>query len=184
VVNQSNSSRKSPQAAAKKTVAAANAVELLKTEHQEVAELFDTFESADTDEQESLAEQICQKLTVHAQIEEEILYPAARNVLEEDEEDLVNEAAVEHGTVKDLIAKIQSTTATDQFYVAKVKVLGEYVKHHVDEEETELFPLLEESDLDLEAMGAELASRKQQIMSELGADIVHARGKQAGRGDA
>jgi hemerythrin superfamily protein len=168
----------------KKAVAAANAVELLKTEHEEVAELFDTFESADTDEQEGVVEQICQKLTVHAQIEEEILYPAARDVLEEDDENLVNEAAVEHGTVKDLIAKIQDTAATDQFYVAKVKVLGEYVKHHVEEEETELFPLLEASDLDLDAMGSELASRKLELMAELGADIVHARGKGAGRGDA
>lgn len=94
MVKRSKSSRK-PQA---KQTAAANAVELLKAEHEEVAALFETFESADTAEREVLAGQICEKLTVHARIEEEILYPAARDVLEEEDEDLVNEAAVELGT--------------------------------------------------------------------------------------
>lgn len=171
MVKQSKSSQKSKQqATVKKTVTAANAVELLKTEHQEVAELFDTFESADTAERQAVAGQICQKLTVHAQIEEEILYPAARDVLEEEDVDLVNEAAVEHATVKDLIVKIEAMDATDEPYKATVTVLSEYVKHHVEEEETELFPLLEDSDLDLDAMGAELAGRKQELMAELGTD--------------
>lgn len=171
MVKQSKSSQKpKQQATVKKTVAAANAVELLKTEHQEVAELFDTFESADTAEQEAVAGQICQKLTVHARIEEEILYPAARDVLEEEDVDLVNEAAVEHATVKDLIVRIEAMDATDEPYKATVTVLSEYVKHHVEEEETELFPLLEDSDLDLDAMGVELADRKQELMGELGTD--------------
>lgn len=174
MVKQSKSSQKSrKQAHVKETAAAANAVELLKTEHQEVAELFDEFESADTAERQGLAEQICQKLTVHAQIEEEILYPAAKDVLDEDEVDLVNEAAVEHGTVKDLIVKIEAMDATDEPYKATVTVLSEYVKHHVKEEETELFPLLQGSELDLDAMGAELASRKQELMAELGTDSAN-----------
>lgn len=171
MVKQSKSSQKSrKQTDVKETAAAANAVELLKTEHQEVAELFDEFESADAAKRQGLAEQICQKLTVHAQIEEEILYPAAKDVLDEDEVDLVNEAAVEHGTVKDLIVKIEAMDATDEPYKATVTVLSEYVKHHVKEEETELFPLLRDSDLDLDAMGAELARRKQELMAEFGTD--------------
>lgn len=170
VKKQSKSSQKSRKQVDMGETASANAVELLKAEHQEVAELFDAFESADTDEQQALSEQICQKLTVHAQIEEEILYPAAKDVLEEDDVDLVNEAAVEHATVKDLIVKIEAMDVTDEPYKATVTVLSEYVKHHVEEEETELFPLLQDSDLDLDAMGAELASRKQTLMADLGAD--------------
>ena len=180
MVKQSKSSRKPPA----KSTAAANAVELLKAEHQEVAELFETFESADMAEREVLAGQICQKLTVHARIEEEILYPAAREVLDEEDEDLVNEAAVEHASVKELIVKIQATAVEDPFYNASVKVLGEYVKHHVEEEETELFPLLEESDLDLEAMGAELAGRKQELVAELGTETEDAPEKRRERGAA
>lgn len=171
MVKPSKSSQKSKQQAdVKKTAAAANAVELLKAEHQEVAELFDAFESADTAEQQALAEQVCQKLTVHARIEEEILYPAAKDVLEEGDVDLVNEAAVEHATLKDLIVKIEAMDATDEPYKATVTVLSEYVKHHVEEEETELFPLLQDSDLDLDAMGDKLASRKQELTAELGTD--------------
>ncbi|WP_129646092.1 hemerythrin domain-containing protein [Peristeroidobacter agariperforans] len=182
MVKQSKSSQKSkPQAQAKEAVAAANAVELLTAEHGEVAELFDTFESADTAEQQGLAEQICRKLTVHAQIEEEILYPAAKDLLEDDDVDLVNEAAVEHATVKDLIVKLEDMDATDEFYKATVTVLGEYVKHHVEEEETELFPLLQDSDLDLEAMGVELAGRKQELMAELGTDMAAIPGKRTER---
>lgn len=171
MVKPSRSSQKSNQQAdVKKTAAAPNALELLKAEHEEVAELFDAFESAATAEQQALAEQVCQKLTVHARIEEEILYPAAKDVLEEGDVDLVNEAAVEHATVKDLIGKIEAMDATDEPYKATVTVLSEYVKHHVEEEETELFPLLQDSDLDLNAMGAKLAGRKQELTAELGTD--------------
>ena len=171
MVKPSRSSQKSNQQAdVKKTAAAPNALELLKAEHEEVAELFDAFESAATAEQQALAEQVCQKLTVHARIEEEILYPAAKDVLEEGDVDLVNEAAVEHATVKDLIGKIEAMDATDEPYKATVTVLSEYVKHHVEEEETELFPLLQDSDLDLDAMGDKLASRKQELTAELGTD--------------
>ncbi|MBL8268003.1 hemerythrin domain-containing protein [Steroidobacter sp.] len=171
MVKPSPANRKPKQnSASKPASAAANALELLKTEHQAVAELFDEFESADSDEQQALAEQICQQLTLHAQIEEEILYPAAKNVLDGEDVELVNEAAVEHATVKDLIAKIEAMDAEDEPYKATVKVLSEYVKHHVDEEENELFPLLEGTDLDLESMGAELVGRKQELMTQLGSD--------------
>lgn len=171
MVKSSKANRQSKQnSATKQRSEAANAVELLTTEHQEVADLFETFESAEVDEQEALAAQICQQLTLHAQIEEEILYPAAKSALADDDVDLVNEAAVEHATLKDLIAKIEAMDATEEPYKATVIVLGEYVKHHVEEEETELFPLLQGTDLDLDAMGSELASRKQELMVALGAD--------------
>jgi hemerythrin superfamily protein len=147
-----------------------NAVKLLKADHKEVAALFGKFETTDDDEKGGVAEQICQMLTVHAQIEEELLYPAARDALEEDDSDLVDEATVEHASVKDLVGQIESGDPADDLFDAEVKVLGEYVTHHVKEEEGELFPKLEKTDLDLEALGAELAERKAELMSASGAD--------------
>ena len=144
-----------------------NAIDLLKADHREVEGLFDEFESAEEDEQDELAVSICQKLTVHAQIEEEILYPAAKEVLEEDDKDLVNEAEVEHASAKDLIAKIEGMTSADESFKATVKVLSEYIKHHVKEEEQELFPSLEETELDLQDMGVQLANRKAELLAEL-----------------
>lgn len=108
-------------------------------------------------------------LTVHAQIEEEILYPAAKEALEDEEDqDLVNEAAVEHASAKELIAKIEAMTPEDEEFKATVKVLSEYIKHHVKEEETEMFPRLKETDLDLKAIGTQLYERKMELMEELG----------------
>jgi hemerythrin superfamily protein len=142
-----------------------NAVKLLKADHQEVSALFDKFESAEAEEQGDIAEQICQMLTVHAQIEEELLYPAAREALEDDGADLVDEATVEHASVKELVSQIESAASSDDLIDAKFKVLGDYVTHHVKEEEGELFPKLEKTDLDLDAMGAQLAERKAELMS-------------------
>jgi hemerythrin superfamily protein len=141
-----------------------NAVKLLKADHKEVAALFEKFEAADAEEKGGIAEQVCQMLSVHAQIEEEIFYPAARDALEEDDADLVDEATVEHASVKDLVSQIESAEPADDLFDAKVKVLGEYVTHHVKEEEGELFPKLEKTDLDLEELGTELAERKAELM--------------------
>jgi hemerythrin superfamily protein len=146
-----------------------NAVELLKADHQEVAALLEKFESADDEEKGGIAEKICQMLTVHAQIEEELLYPAARAALQEDGADLVDEATVEHASVKDLVGQIESADPSVDLFDAKVKVLGEYVRHHVKEEEGELLPKLQKTDLDLDALGTELAERKAELMSA-GAD--------------
>jgi hemerythrin superfamily protein len=148
-----------------------DAVSLLTTDHAEVAELFDEYESlvdgdgAD-DEKQALAERICAMLTVHTTIEEEIFYPAAREAL--DEQDLLDEAEVEHATAKDLIEQIQSMEPGDELYDAKVKVLGEYVNHHVLEEEGELFPKCQSADMELDDLGEELQSRKDELMEELG----------------
>ncbi len=145
-----------------------DAIELLKNDHQEVDALFKRYQElaesqADDEDKRSLAEQICTALTVHATIEEEIFYPAAGDVI--DETELLNEADVEHQSVKDLIAKIQGSEPDDVLYDAQVKVLGEYVRHHVQEEENELFPRVEEADLDLDALGVELATRQEELLS-------------------
>lgn len=153
---------------AKKRGSGTDAVTLLKQDHRQVAELIDQVEDAESSELESIAERICGLLTVHAQIEEELLYPAAREVLEDT--DLVAEAAVEHQSVKDLIGKIEGMSSDDEEYKATVTVLGEYVKHHVKEEEGEMFPQLKKTDLDLAALGESLAARKTELMEELGID--------------
>jgi len=151
------------------TDAPRDAIALLKQDHHAVDALFKEFESADEDRQFQLAEQACQMLMVHAQIEEEILYPAASEALEDEEElELVHEAAVEHASVRDLIAKLEDMVAGDETFRATVTVLAEYVRHHVKEEEGELFPKLKKTDLDLKTMGRQLAERKLALMDEMG----------------
>jgi hemerythrin superfamily protein len=146
-----------------------DAVTLLKQDHRTVESLFEKFEDADEGEQASIAERVCQLLTIHAQIEEEILYPAAREALEDEEDtELVSEALVEHGTAKDLIAKIEGMTPDDESFKATVKVLSEYIKHHVKEEEGEMFPKLKKTELDLRQLGERLAERKHSLMEEMG----------------
>jgi hemerythrin superfamily protein len=138
---------------------------LLKADHELVENLFDKFEKARTDEQkDSLAEQICTELTIHAQIEEEIFYPAVRDAI--DEEDLMDEADVEHASAKELIAQIEDSQAGDEKFEAKVTVLGEYIRHHVKEEESEIFPKVKKADLDLKQLGSEMAARKAELQSE------------------
>jgi hemerythrin-like domain-containing protein len=141
-----------------------DAIALLKADHQKVQGLFDQFEKTRSeDRKSSLAEQICQELTVHAQIEEEIFYPAAREVLRD--EDLIDEATVEHQSAKDLIAQIEGSSAAAELFDAKVTVLGEYIKHHVKEEQNELFPKLRKTRLDLKMLGEQLQARKMELMA-------------------
>ena len=150
------------------TKASTDAVALLTNDHQEVKDLFEKYEDlaqADSDDEEkkNLAEEICTMLTVHATIEEEIFYPAARDAI--DDESLLNEAEVEHQSAKDLIAQIQASDPSDALYDAQVKVLGEYVNHHVEEEEGELFPRVKEADLDLDELGVEMSARQEELLS-------------------
>lgn len=145
----------------------ADAVALLKADHREVDRLLEQFEGADAPGKQELAQQICLALSVHAQIEEELLYPAAREALDPDDAELLNEADVEHATIKQLVGEVEDSTPEDQHFDALVKVIGEYVKHHVKEEENELFPKLEETELDLQALGAQLAERKAALTAEL-----------------
>jgi hemerythrin superfamily protein len=104
-------------------------------------------------------------LTAHATAEEELFYPRAREVLGDDE-DLVDEADVEHASAKELIAQIEAGSPDDPLYDAKVKVLGEYIDHHVKEEEGEMFPKIRKSDLDLDAIGEEIAARKAELTGQ------------------
>ena len=110
---------------------------------------------------------MCQALTVHAQIEEEIFYSTAREALGDEGKDLLDEAKVEHETLKDLIEQIEGSDSDDDLFDAHVKVLGEYVKHHVKEEEGELFPNLRKSEMDLVEVGAQLAARKKELMAQM-----------------
>jgi hemerythrin superfamily protein len=142
-----------------------NAVEVLKRDHDEVEKLFDQYEDAKDESNTELKVQIvaavCKALTMHAQIEEDLFYPAMRG--EEDASELVDEAAVEHQTLKNLVAELEAAAPDDDLYDAKVKVLSEYVKHHVKEEEGELFPIAQHSAIDLDALGRQLMSRKAEI---------------------
>lgn len=141
-----------------------DAIRLLKEDHQRVEQLFKEFENARRESQKArLAEQICNELKVHAQIEEELFYPVMREAIKES--DLIDEAAVEHATAKDLISQIEKMSPGDELFEAKVTVLGEYVRHHVKEEESEIFPRARKSGVDLAAMGEQLMSRKQQLMN-------------------
>ncbi|HKQ13934.1 MAG TPA: hemerythrin domain-containing protein [Steroidobacteraceae bacterium] len=161
---------RSTSTSGRSTDAPRDAIALLKQDHRTVSALFEEFEKADEEEQSSIAQRVCQLLTVHAQIEEELLYPAAKEAFEgeEEDQDLVNEAQVEHTSAKELIAKIESMSSDDEQFKATVTVLGEYIKHHVKEEEGELFPQLKKTELDLKELGSRLADRKFALMEQLG----------------
>jgi hemerythrin superfamily protein len=165
--------RKGPAKSSAKP-AATDAIEMLTADHKEVKALFKQYDElvesdGDDDAKGALADEICQKLSVHAALEEELFYPAAREVLGEDE-DLVDEADVEHATAKDLIAQLEGMNPGDALYDAKVKVLGEYIDHHVKEEEGEMFPKVKKGKLDGAAIGLEMADRKAELLSELGVE--------------
>jgi hypothetical protein len=144
---------------------AMSAIELLEADHAEVEGDFEKYEQLeDAAEKEELSLKICLALRVHAQIEEEIFYPAAREAIEKTE--MIDEAVVEHTSAKQLIAEIEEMDAEDELYDAKVKVLGEQVSHHIEEEEGELFPEVESSELDLDALGKQMAERKAALLKE------------------
>ena len=149
-----------------RTVRQPEAIAFLMKQHREVEGYFDRYEHAENDQEKTeLVQKICLALAVHAKIEEELLYPTAEEKIEEP--DLVDEAYVEHATAKDLIAQLETMKVGDPFYDAKVKVLGEYITHHVKEEETELFPQCRRADIDLVAIGDKLEARSAQLMKEL-----------------
>ena len=143
-----------------------DAVALLKADHRIVEDLFEKFEKASGDgKKKAIAEQICMELTVHAKIEEEIFYPACEGKVEED---LLKEAYVEHDSAKILIAEIEAGGPSDEFYDAKVKVLGEQIEHHVQEEEQRvegMFSQARKAGVDMDALGQELAARKAELIA-------------------
>lgn len=150
-----------------------DALALLKADHAAVKKLFKEYEKlckeeADDEEKGELATRICQELTVHATIEEELFYPALRDAI--DEQDLLDEAEVEHASAKDLISQIEQMNAGDELFDAKVTVLGEYINHHVKEEEGEMFKEARKTDVDLRALGEELQTRQQELKAAVGLD--------------
>jgi hemerythrin-like domain-containing protein len=157
--------------ASRRAPAKPNALAQLKADHQEVADLLERFEKGksrmESAKKQALALDICRKLTIHATIEEEIFYPAVADAVD-DAEDLVEEAKVEHASLKNLISQIEDAAPDAGEFDALVKVLGEYVKHHVKEEQNEIFPLVRRSDLDLAGLGERLAMRKSELAGEAG----------------
>jgi len=147
------------------------AIELLIGDHRKVDQLFKQYEDMKEDEDESrraIAELICAELTVHATVEEELFYPWLRENLDDEDMEMVEEAEVEHQTAKDLIAQLEGAEGLDAVYDAKVKVLSEYIKHHVKEEEEEIFPKVSDKKEELDELGQEMAARKVELMEEQG----------------
>jgi hypothetical protein len=146
--------------------APSDAIALLEQDHHEVEDMFEQFEQLDSKaEKGKLAAKICLALTVHTMIEEELLYPPAHDEIEED---VVDEAIVEHNGAKQLIAEIEAMKPSEHLYDAKMKVLSEYIKHHVKEEREEMFPQLRSSDIDLEDLGEQLMQRKVELLARMG----------------
>lgn len=148
-----------------------DALEMLKRDHQKVIKLFQDFESLEqdyknNDHKSRIVKQICMALTIHAQIEEEIFYPAVRDVIDDD--DLMDEADAEHAGAKSLIAQLEAMSPEDDHYDAKVIVLGEQVNDHIIEEEDEMFPQIKKAKMDTLALGQEMMELKEDLEEELG----------------
>jgi len=145
-----------------------DAIALLTRDHRHVEKLYRQFEKAkNADDEHTKADvvrQICTALRAHAEIEEEIFYPAVRESIEQ--QDMMDEAEVEHGEIKRIVEDLENSSPSEDLYDAKVTVLIEYVKHHVQEEEGQMFPKVRKAKLDLEELGQEMAARKQKILSQ------------------
>ena len=160
------------QAKTQSAPAAKDAISILTEDHKIVKKMFAEFEklmkSEDKEaEKGALVEKICAELTVHTEVEEEIFYPAVRAAINDD--DLMDEADVEHAGARELIAQLEEMEPGDDHYDAKVTVLGENVDHHVKEEQDEMFPKAKKAKLDLDALGAQMLKRKQELKARGGA---------------
>ena len=159
VASKTATARKAP---ASKAPVAQEATALLKADHKLVADLFEQYEKTrSTAKKKSLVASICLELGVHAKAEEEIFYPAVKAALKDKE--MVPEATVEHATLKELMAQVEGKEPDGEMFDAKIKVMSEYVKHHVKEEETEMFPKARKTKLDMKALGAQIAARKAEL---------------------
>lgn len=162
-----------PTAKAKKVkrVAKTNAIDLLKEDHARVKKLFKAFEKAKEGDHEAIEDIIttaCTELKVHSKIEEEIFYPAVRAQANHELEELLNEAKVEHGSVDALVEKLMTVKMDDDMYKANFTVVVEYVKHHVQEEEKQMFPKVRKlKGLDLADLAMQLRARQEKLMGEL-----------------
>ena len=158
-----------------------DAIALLKADHRQVEEWFEQFEKArDDNRKQTLATKICDALKVHTTIEEEIFYPAFLEATED--KDVHHEAEIEHEGAKQLIAKIEASSPDDDYFDSKVKVLSEMIKHHVKEEEQPggMFAEARKSDMDLDALGAQMALRKAELEDSEVDDMSPPGGRRAG----
>ncbi|MDP9012387.1 MAG: hemerythrin domain-containing protein [Pseudomonadota bacterium] len=147
-----------------------DAIAMLTADHEKVRALFEEFSEIKDDaakqEKMALVEKVCNELTVHATLEEEIFYPAVRKAIEDG--DLMDEALVEHACAKELIAQLESMDPKDKLYDAKVTVLGEQINHHVEEEEGNMFVQAKKAKVDTASLGAKMLKRKMALMAEMG----------------
>lgn len=160
-----------------------DAIALLKADHRQVEQWFAQFDKARDDaRKQELATSICNAIKVHATLEEEIFYPAFFEATED--RDLHHEAIVEHDGAKKLIAEIEASGPDDDYFDAKVTVLGELIKHHVKEEEGEMFPEARRSGMDLAGLGEQLMARKAELEGEMGAAQIPAAARKGRNGTA
>lgn len=163
-----NSNRKASSSKSAKGKAK-DAIALLRADHAEVSGFFAKLEKTRSEaKKKDLASQICIGLSVHMRIEEDIFYPAVKAALKEKDKELVPEARVEHASLKKLIGEVEDASP-DELFDARMQVMGEYVKHHVKEEQTEMFPKARASGVDLKTLGERMVRRKQELLSQLGA---------------
>jgi hemerythrin-like domain-containing protein len=142
-----------------------DALSLLKADHDKVRKMFKEFEKLEADDSEEKAElvkQACAELKVHTQVENEIVYPAIRQAIEDD--GMMDEALVEHEAAEELISQLEQLQPGDELFDAKFTVLGEYVNHHIAEEQKEMFPKAKKADIDLVSLGEQVAERKKELM--------------------
>ena len=148
-----------------------DALQMLADDHRTVEALFEKYDNALGEAaQQKIVQQICQELTIHAMVEEQVFYPAIRDVVDDD---MMDEAQVEHDSAKTLILSLQQGTPSDPYYDAKVSVLKEQVEHHVYEEERQrgsIFAQVRKADIDLVALGAQMAELKQQLLAQAKAE--------------
>ena len=151
------------------TAARTDVLNMLKEDHKKVKKAFQAFERLEkgrqSEERQALVEQTCAELTLHAMLEEEVFYPAIREAMRE--QALIDEAEVEHGSAKTLIADLQQLAPEDRAWPATFKVLGEYIQHHIKEEESEIFPQLTRAKLDWDNLLQLMQARRESLEEEL-----------------
>jgi hemerythrin superfamily protein len=148
------------------TTKTTDAIAMLEADHKKVKALFEQFDALSdrsVANKKKIADQICNELSIHTQLEEDIFYPAVRGPIRDG--DLMDEAIVEHASAKELIAQIRDMDPGDDLYDAKVKVLSEQIDHHVGEEEDEMFPKVRKTNVDLVALGQQMAAEKESLMA-------------------
>jgi hemerythrin superfamily protein len=155
--------------------AVASIVDMLKDDHEKVKGFFEEYKDADSRKRQEIAKTAIQQLEIHAELEERLIYPAIRKAIDEDE--LMSEAIEEHHLVHVLIAELKKLKQSDERFEAKFNVLGEVVKHHIEEEEGEMLPQAEESDIDWDDLTAQVMKRKTQLMSKASSPSKNGKGK-------